>query len=340
MYKTLKNIIVAVTSILMILMAYPTFSADYPNLVIMGWDGAGLRNVQLLMEKEKLPNLKRLIQKNKRITLIPTPLHGRTCTIPMWTEFFTGLTWDQTGVFGNRKLTSAKQPIELKSFNIANRIYSGVSFWAVELPSDWCFVNDLKKLGYEVGWFTSKYYVSNKCSASPLCHCAELADTNLAVPPDPLNPDSYLPTLTDAAINFMLSARQPFMVFLHVDPDWYGHHYGENSDRYLEEFERADNVLGQLIDLMVGTNTKFLVVADHGFDENGDQHYNAPDSWMAGNMPLHRAYWLDDGQKAFGSLIDWRPTLLEFLRIDWKEYTPMLRGKSLLDADVIDQALR
>jgi arylsulfatase A-like enzyme len=60
---------------------------------------------------------------------------------------------------------------------------------------------------------------------------------------------------------------------------------------------------------------------------------------MAGNIPFHRAYWLRDGQKAFASLIDWRPTLLEFLGIDnWKEYTPMLRGKSLLDADAIGQA--
>ena len=333
MYNILKNMIIAIASALIILMTYPAFASDYPNLIIMGWDGAGSRNVQLLMEQERLPNLNRLIKKGKGVTLIPAPLHGRTCTIPMWTEFFTGLTWDQTGVFGNHKLTTNKSMIALKYYNIINRIYLGVDFWAMELPSDWCFVSDLKKLGYEVGWFTSKAYVSNDCKKSPLCHCAELADTNLIAPPLAADPDNYLSILTDAVMDFMLNAKRPFLVFLHVDPDYYGHRDGENSARYLEEFERADNVLGQLIDLMAGTDTKFLIVADHGFDENQVIHANAPDSWMAGNIPFHRAYWLSDGQKAFASLIDWRPTLLEFLGVNWREYTPMMKGKSLLDHD-------
>ena len=105
MNKLITKLIIIITSAIIILIASPAFSVDYPNLIIMGWDGAGLRNVKLLMEQEKLPNLKRLIQRQEGIALIPTPLHGRTCTVPMWTEFFTGLTWDQTGVLGNGRLT-------------------------------------------------------------------------------------------------------------------------------------------------------------------------------------------------------------------------------------------
>ena len=343
MNKLITKLIIIITSAIIILIASPAFSVDYPNLIIMGWDGAGLRNVKLLMEQEKLPNLKRLIQRQEGIALIPTPLHGRTCTVPMWTEFFTGLTWDQTGVLGNGRLTP-KSLSDLAKYNEKNHINKGLDFWVTELPPDWCFVDDFQKLGYAVGWFTAKRFVSNNCDFSPLCHCAELADANLIAAPaildDNSDPDNYLSILTDAAMNFISNAEQPFLIFLHVDPDYYGHHYGENSARYLEEFERADNVLGQLIDSMIGTDTKFLIIADHGFDEDKNKHYNAPDSWMAGNIPFHRAYWLDDGQKAFASLIDWRPTLLEFLGINWREYTPMLRGKSLLDADAIGQARR
>ncbi len=62
MYNILKNMIIAIASALIILMTYPAFASDYPNLIIMGWDGAGSRNVQLLMEQERLPNLNRLIK--------------------------------------------------------------------------------------------------------------------------------------------------------------------------------------------------------------------------------------------------------------------------------------
>ncbi|HRD67505.1 MAG TPA: alkaline phosphatase family protein [Candidatus Competibacter sp.] len=292
MYKITKNIIIIIASILMLSMVYPISASDYPNLIIMGWDGAGLHDVKLLIEQDRLPNLKRLIQQQEGITLIPTPLHGRTRTVPMWTEFFTGLTWDQTGSFGNEKLVSHKSLVELKKFDAENHVYSGVDFWVMEFPSEWCFVSDFKKLGYTIGWFTSKKLVSNDCNYSPLCHCAELADTNLIVAPDVINPDSYLFSLTDAAVDFTFNTTHPFLIFLHVNPDHFGHYYGENSARYFEEFERADHVLGQLIDLMTGTDTKFLVVADHGFDENKTIHRNAPDSWMAGNIPFDRAYWL------------------------------------------------
>lgn len=332
MYKILKNLMIILLSVFFI--NYSASASDYPNFVIMGWDGAGLRNIQLLISQERLPNLKKLIKQEEGFIILPTPLHGRTCTVPMWTEFFTGLTWDQTGSFGNEKLIGYKLESELKKYNKKNELYIGVNFWAMELPSDWCVINDLKNLGYSLGWFTSKHFVSNDCDASPLCHCAGLADDNLIVSPKSINSDSYLYILEDAAVNFISNAKQPFLVFLHVNPDYYGHKYGENSVRYLEEFERVDNILGQLIDLMIGTDTKFLIVADHGFDENKNIHANAPDAWMAGNIPFHRAYWLNDEQKAFASLIDWRPTLLEFLGIDWKDHTPMMRGKSLLDIGV------
>lgn len=336
MYKRLKNLILLVISLSIFFINYSTYSSDYPNLIIMGWDGAGLRNIKLLLDQDRLPNLKRLIENEEGIILIPTPLHGRTMTVPMWTEFFTGLTWDQTGAFGNEKLTRSQSLLKLKKYDEKHHSYRGVLFWAMELPSDWCIINDLKNLGYSLGWFTSKRNMSSDCNYSPLCHCAKSADINLTVLPQSINSDSYLYILADAATNFISNSTRPFLVFLHVDPDYYGHQYGENSIRYFEEFERVDAILGQFTDLLSGTDTKFLVVADHGFDEGENIHRNSPDAWMAGNIPFDSAYWLNDQQKAFASLIDWRPTLLEFLGIDWKIYKPIMRGKSLLSSDLND----
>jgi len=333
MYKRPKKSILMIIYVSIFFISYSASALDYPNFIIMGWDGAGLRNIKLLINQDRLPNFKRLIENKDGIILIPTPLHGRTMTVPMWTEFFTGLTWDQTGAFGNEKLTHSQSLSQLKKYDKNHHTYRGVLFWAMELPSDWCIINDLKNLEYSIGWFTSKRNMSSDCNYSPLCHCAESADINLTVIPQ-INSDSYLYILTDAAIDFISTSKRPFLVFLHVDPDYYGHQYGENSIRYLEEFDRVDAILGQIINLLSGTNTKFLVVADHGFDEGETIHRNSPDAWMAGNIPFDSSYWLNDRQKAFASLIDWRPTLLEFLGINWKNYTPVMRGKSLLSVEL------
>ncbi|MEZ5584658.1 MAG: hypothetical protein R3F37_19510 [Candidatus Competibacteraceae bacterium] len=120
MYKILKNLMIILLSVFFI--NYSASASDYPNFVIMGWDGAGLRNIQLLISQERLPNLKKLIKQEEGFIILPTPLHGRTCTVPMWTEFFTGLTWDQTGSFGNEKLIGYKLESELKKYNKKNEL--------------------------------------------------------------------------------------------------------------------------------------------------------------------------------------------------------------------------
>jgi predicted AlkP superfamily pyrophosphatase or phosphodiesterase len=206
-----------------------------------------------------------------------------------------------------------------------------MKFWVRVVPGDHCFMNEMKKADYEIAWLTSKSFVSDSCKRSPLCECAALADTNITASPSDER-GSYINKLADAALSFSAKAREPFVIFIHVNPDHYGHDYGENSARYLEEFKHADTVLGQLMDVLPAASTKFVVVADHGFDEDKDYHRNAADAWMAGNIGFDRAYWLQDNQKAYASLIDFRPTLLEFLGIDWQEKEPVMRGKSLLES--------
>jgi hypothetical protein len=210
-------------------------------------------------------------------------------------------------------------------------IFNNMKFWVRVIPAGHCLVSDVKQAGYEIAWLTSKARVGDNCNRSPLCHCAALADTNVtAVPSD--DRGSYIGELANAALSFAAGAKEPFMIFIHVNPDHYGHDYGENSARYLEEFRHADTVLGQLMDALPVATTKFVVVADHGFDEDKDYHRNAADAWIAGNIGFDRAYWLQNDQKAYASLTDFRPTLLEFLGIDWQEKEPVMRGKSLLES--------
>ncbi len=89
-------------------------------------------------------------------------------------------------------------------------------------------------------------------------------------------------------INEQKANSSAFVLFVHTDPDRYGHLHGENSDRYLREFVRADRALGKISALVPDAN--IIVVADHGFDEGMMEHWDAPDSWMATNLPVKEIY--------------------------------------------------
>lgn len=74
-----------------------------PSLLLIGWDGAGLRTVKMLLDQGKLPNLKNFLE-NEGGRLVPLETMGLTVTLPNRTTFWTGLTYDQSGVIGNMSL--------------------------------------------------------------------------------------------------------------------------------------------------------------------------------------------------------------------------------------------
>jgi bisphosphoglycerate-independent phosphoglycerate mutase (AlkP superfamily) len=123
------------------------------------------------------------------------------------------------------------------------------------------------------------------------------------------------------------------LLFLHVNPDDYGHLYGENSQQYAQEFVRADTLLGQILQVL-SSNTKVIVMTDHGLDEGSIIHANAPDAWMATNLPVHPLYYQQKNQRAFGTMRDVAPTVLDYYGIDYKSRVPQIRGKSLLQKEI------
>jgi hypothetical protein len=65
------------------LAATATFAAERPNIVIMAWDGAGYKNVEVLLENNQLPKLARLVNLGAAFAFLRSPLHGPTYTIPI-----------------------------------------------------------------------------------------------------------------------------------------------------------------------------------------------------------------------------------------------------------------
>ena len=308
---------------LFLLLAVP---AAGENLVIFGWDGTGLGNVQRLLEEGRLPNLQGFVEGGA--TLAPLELIARPNTMAGWTQIFTGLTYDQSGVLGNEYVGDVPAPVDT-SFDAKNGVFPGLNFWIRPVPYRQTILSSLQVRGYGIGWFVSKGYLGMNRDKSTLAEVAWNADDFLARYPG-VQGDAYLDKLEARAVKFM-SERERFVIFLHVDPDYYGHLLGENDPRYEGEFVRADALLGRLLAAVDRQTTRFLVVSDHGVDEGQKAHRNAVDAWMATDLPVHAAYALQDGQRAFATPRDVAPTVLEWYGIPWEGWTPALRGKSLLD---------
>jgi predicted AlkP superfamily pyrophosphatase or phosphodiesterase len=295
-------------------------SAAGENLIMMGWDGAGLNNVNVMLKEGKLPNLAALL--NNGAHLVPLEVIANTVTQSSWTQAFTGLTYDQTGVLGNGNFAIRYGEKFSTEFSKGAQVFNGLNFYIRRVPFEHTIVKAIKEKDIKIGWFSAK-------QLGALDDIRYNADKS-QIAMGSTKGDNYLSILSDGVIRFISGKRDYFLFFL-TSPDYYGHIYGENGDRYLQEIVRSDEALGIIMQHLDREKTRVIVIADHGFDENKKSHYNAPDSWMVTDLPIHSAYWLQEKQRAFGTVRDVAPTILEWYGIDYKSRVPQIRGKSLLE---------
>ncbi len=322
------------TLLALALLAAPVAAGE--NLFIMGWDGAGLINVNRLLDEGKLPNLQSLLDNGS--VIVPLESIGRTETGTSWTHAFTGLTYDQTGVLGLRNYDDFFGGELDRSYNPTTGLFVGMQYWYERLPFEHTIFSYLKDRPSRLGWMVSKRLLYEDEPGSPrpvaLFHevAAEAQTKRLAKPNDVA--DAYLDLLGDRALEFLENfGRRTYVLFFHADPDFYGHANGENSIEYENEFIRSDTWLGTILAKIGNDDTRIIVMADHGFDEDATGHPNAPDAWMITDIPIDPAYVQQSDQKAFGTLRDVAPTILEHFGFNWRSFMPRLRGKSLvLDA--------
>jgi len=286
-------------SILMVLIWAGSLLAE--SLVMIGWDGAGSRNVIPLLEQGKLPGLQSILDAGGVYVDIETV--SKTVTVPTWTVIFTGLTSDQTGVSTNRDTR--------KSISIENII-----------------TRQLRDRGYKVGWLVSKDFL---WSRSPLKAIMSNVDIGVLSNPETSKGgclDDYILSINNGAIQFIMDNRgKNFFLFIHLNPDCYGHRDGENSERYLQEFLRSDELVQNVL-ATIDVETKVIVLNDHGFDEGMKEHNSAPDLWMVTNLPLKEIYL---NGLTRGTTRDIPFTILDYFKIyDWRDNPSKNRGKSML----------
>lgn len=123
------------------------------RLFVMGWDGAGWRNVKTLLEQNRLPNLKGLIEKTG-LNPFPIELHGMTSTANSWVRAWTGLDPDQTGASGNGNFTNNLDSFHSYDSNL--NIFTSFGGWIRVIPFEHTVPGRLGKRGVQIGWFVSK----------------------------------------------------------------------------------------------------------------------------------------------------------------------------------------
>jgi predicted AlkP superfamily pyrophosphatase or phosphodiesterase len=295
--------------VVLALFFFNTLSASAKSLIVMGWDGAGLKNVGPMLARGELPNLQSII--NNGGYLIPLEVTERTVTIPGWTEIFTGRAPDQTGVYGNKKL-----PLTITGTTIKNNGTFG--FWIKSFPYEWTVPSMLKAGGMKIGWVVSKEFLGSSDQKCPFSGIAKNADMYLLSAPKKGTVD-YLANFRARVYKFLANrAQNDFFLFVHTDPDEFGHMDGEDSGRYLEELRNSDALLGDVLQRINRSKVSIMVTADHGFDKGLKTHVNAPDSWLVTDLPIVLPY---------GNIRDIAPTILNWFNV---AVSSEIRGKSLL----------
>jgi hypothetical protein len=317
--------------VVMILLINSTCWAE--NLILMGWDGAGLKSVAPMLKNNELPNLNDAISRGA--LLCPLESHERTTTVVGWTQVLTGLGYDQTGVLGcatmKKSIYGTEQEIQktVKVFYKKALIFTNLSFWVDQIPYNHTIFDPIERLGKKIGYITSKGYLGFDPSTSPLSSIPQHANFYANYPFSQYR-DNYLYLVVNDVLDF-ISNNDNFFLFIHVNPDAFGHKYGFYGERYREEIRKSDQAFGRILQACAGKDCKFIVMNDHGFDVGGYNHYNAPDCWMVTNLPVDPAYRVQDRQRAFGTMRDIAPTILEWYSVDWQSRQPGMRGKSLLE---------
>ncbi|MCX5792229.1 MAG: alkaline phosphatase family protein [Elusimicrobia bacterium] len=315
--------------------------AGVGNVILVGWDGAQRAHLMELFSAGQLPNLKKLVSGGGLVFTEVTT--GATQTKPGWAEILTGYSAVRLGILDNRNYRPIPKGYtvfeRLKEFfgpgNIATIFLSGkVNNLGVRGPHEICIncvsrgsiKHDKTRWWDKKGITTSKTndgeppawehrdgepYLNSKGSVD--LYQAELGSAENVGKKALASLDKY--------------HTKPFFAFFHFEePDEQGHLYGENSKEYGEAIKKADHWLGELVkkldSLGISDKTTIYVASDHGMDEGGFEHFQAPETFLATNGKRK----LKNGDRK-----DITPTILEGYGMDLQGISPALDGKSLFD---------
>ena len=318
----------------------PIKASEFKNFILLGWDGVQREHLHELLDEGKLPNLEKLITSGSMTDIdIST---GETHTKPGWAEILTGYTSEITGVYNNH----IYKPIP-KGYTIFERLESyfgkdniaillvGGKEWNIGTRGPHKICTNCR--GRYPGTLEKTWWMFENTSAptripgeervfeeregEPYYNAKDAVDIyeiGLA------NAENVGPKVIDYIEEY--KDRRFFAFFQFEEPDEPGHLYGENSQEYSDGIITDDYWLGEIVNKLkesgIYDETLIYVTSDHGFDEGGIVHRDAPYVFLATNDPKITA---NKGDRK-----DITPTILHRYGININSMTPPLEGASLI----------
>lgn len=331
MKKVFVCFLIAVTAAALAPGAFAVGKDEKPrNIILIGWDGAQRNHVKECLDRGELPNIKKLSSEG---ALVAIDIFRVTDTKAGWSQILTGYEPEITGVFSNGKY----QPIP-KGYTVFERL-EGYFF-----PEDFYTAAVIGKKAHVDADAPVKNPLKEKQLAKmPAKKKAEgklvVEDgvTYFTVPGKPYynasqGMDLFQNGLTknenvgERTLELLgQNAGRPFFFFVHfAEIDSQGHKFGENSkesnDAYISDDLWTGKIMQKLKDLGIYDKTLVYVTADHGFDEGGLGHGDAPYVFLATNDPkvMRR-----------GTRADITPTILDRFGVDLSKIQPPLDGRPL-----------
>lgn len=315
-------------------------SQEAKNIILVGWDGVQREHMMQLLIKGYLPNLKKLINEGSLVYIEVTT--GKTETKPGWAEILTGYRAERLGVISNHnykpipegytifeRLEKYFSPDNILTVFIGGKINNIGSRGPHEICIN-CFARDpvtKLKTNYWNKELITTFRTHDgesprwvKRQGEPYFNSRKATDIHLTAL------GSAEKVAGKALAVLEKNYQKPFFAFFHFEePDEQGHLYGENSSQYSEALETADYWLGVIVEKLksigIYDKTTIFVTSDHGMDEGGFNHKNAPYTFLATNSKKK----LKSGDRK-----DVTPAILEEYGFDLSKINPPLDGKSLI----------
>lgn len=239
------------------------------NIIIIIWDGTQRAHLLEMLARHELPNLQRLIDETH--TLVLPVIDSQTCEPGSGDGYR-----PQTGPANSAIATGLGYPEMANQHNShPHPIPDGLTLWEwFEERTEEGYVTALMSLKAHDFW----PYV-------PLKNALPDIDYKF------ISGSAGAGGLTQELLAFVSThASSDFFAWVHYwGPDVWGHKFGENSPEYTAILQKQDVQLGQILDhlsvLGLKEDTIIILTTDHGFEEDGDDHYKCigdnTDVWLA-----------------------------------------------------------
>ena len=276
------------------------FSTNYahtptPNTILMCLDGISRNTFYALIQKNRLPNIAKIIKRGNYRNMEAVNPSGET--LPSYVELITGY---------NLNIPEPKNKFTI--------------------PENLTIFEKLKQAipDLEIGIILSTpQNLDNPVTLTPLF--SNLPTTSYTFYPEIPRSDSITAKDAVSFINTQTNNSKPFFLFLNfTDTDFIGHRYREGAASYSQSIKNCDLAIGKIINYLenkgIWNNTNFFITTNYGFTPKTNSHKGENKIWITSSCKI----------RFKGTLINIAPTIYHIYGLEPKTITPALIGKSLV----------